>query len=100
MVIMETAHSCIIINGVLALLEAVWEIQWIWNFLEELGIINELPTLIYKVNQATIAYASNHHNLVGILSSPMLSKLQCVQVPTISVLSGLQLPGVSSSFQS
>jgi hypothetical protein len=44
-------------------LEAAWEIQWIWNFLEKLGIMNELPTLVYEANQATIAYASNHHNL-------------------------------------
>jgi hypothetical protein len=36
-------------------------------------------------------------DVVGILSSPMLGKLWCVQATSINVFSGSLLPGVSSS---
>jgi hypothetical protein len=38
-------------------------VKWVQSFLEELGIKNNLPTTIYKDNQAAIAYATTQRTL-------------------------------------
>jgi hypothetical protein len=47
----------------IALSEAACKVKWVQLFLEELGIINEMPTVIYEDNQVVIAYATNQCSL-------------------------------------
>jgi hypothetical protein len=58
----------------IALLEVVWEVEWVQSFLEELGIRNNLPTTIYKDNQAALCMPSLR-GLLGVWSTLMLNTI-------------------------